>query len=290
PATAAPLRPARGPPGTDPPRTPSPGGGGPPAGGTLPAPAAPALGSSGEGRPVRIVPKGLRSFDAHDADFFLALLPGPRDRAGLPDSLRFWKARIEEADADKTFPVGLLYGPSGCGKSSLVNAGLLPRLAQAVTVVYTEATADETEARLLKGVRRQVPGLPPNLGLIEALAALRQRRSLAAGQKVLLVLDQFEQWLHARRSQENTELVQALRHCEGGRVQCLVLVRDDFWMAATRFMADLEISLVQGHNCAAVDLFDLLHARKVLAAFGRAYGRLPDNPGQCSKEQDAFLD
>ena len=79
-------------------------------------------------QPIKIVPKGLRSFDAHDADFFLELLPGPRDRDGLPDSLRFWKTRIEETDADNTFTVGLIYGPSGCGKSSLVKAGLLPRL------------------------------------------------------------------------------------------------------------------------------------------------------------------
>ena len=50
-------------------------------------------------RPIKIVPKGLRSFDAHDADFFLELLPGPRDRDGLPDSIRFWKTRIEETDA-----------------------------------------------------------------------------------------------------------------------------------------------------------------------------------------------
>ena len=49
------------------------------------------------------MPKGLRSFDAHDADFFLELLPGPRDRDGLPDSIRFWKTRIEETDADNTF-------------------------------------------------------------------------------------------------------------------------------------------------------------------------------------------
>src|SRR5205807_3857951 len=41
---------------------------------------------------------------------------------------------------------------------------------------------------------------------------------------------------------------------------------------------------------ALVDLFDLLHARKVLAEFGRAYGRLPDNLGQCTKDQHAFLD
>src|SRR5262249_46959489 len=92
--------------------------------------------------PVKIVPKGLRPFDAHDADFFLELLPGPRDRDGLPDSLRFWKTRIEESDPNSTFAVGLLYGPSGCGKSSLVKAGLLPRLAGHVVAVYVEATAN----------------------------------------------------------------------------------------------------------------------------------------------------
>src|SRR5262245_4718847 len=54
-------------------------------------------------QPVKIVPKGLRSFDANDADFFLELLPGPRDREGLPDSIRFWKTRIETTDADSTF-------------------------------------------------------------------------------------------------------------------------------------------------------------------------------------------
>ena len=73
---------------------------------------------------------------------------------------------------------------------------------------------------------------------------------------MLLVLDQFEQWLLAKRGEENTELVAALRHCDGEHVQAMVLVRDDFWMAATRFMRDLEIRLVEGENSAAVDLFD----------------------------------
>ncbi len=225
---------------------------------------------------LKIVPKGLRSFDANDADFFLELLPGPRDREGLPDSIRFWKNRIEATDPAESFAVGLIYGPSGCGKSSLVKAGLLPRLAKGVAAVYIEATADETEARLLKGLRRQVSDLPGNIGLVEVMAALRQGRFLGVGQKVLLVLDQFEQWLHARRSEEDTELVQALRHCDGGRVQCLVMVRDDFWMAATRFMRDLEIRLVEGQNSAAVDLFPVRHAEKVLAAFGRAFGALAE--------------
>ena len=59
-------------------------------------------------------------------------LPGPRDRDGLPESIRFWKRKIEQIDPDLTFKVGLIYGPSGCGKSSLVKAGLLPRLGKHV--------------------------------------------------------------------------------------------------------------------------------------------------------------
>jgi serine/threonine protein kinase/formylglycine-generating enzyme required for sulfatase activity len=241
-----------------------------------------------DGQPVKVVPKGLRSFDAHDADFFLELLPGPRDREGLPDGIRFWKTRIEATDPDNTFSVGLIYGPSGCGKSSLMRAGLLPRLSDDVISVYVEATAAETETRLLIGLRKRCPVLPPNLGLKDTLAALRRGQGIPGGKKVLIVLDQFEQWLHAKE-EGNTELVQALRQCEGGRVQCVVMVRDDFWMAATRFMRELEIRLVEGQNSAATDLFDLEHAKKVLAAFGRAFGKLPENPSDTSKEQKAFL-
>src|SRR5207249_6246400 len=133
----------------------------------------------------KIVPKGLRSFDAHDADFFLELLPGPRDRNGLPDSIRFWKTRIEETDSDNTFSVGLIYGPSGCGKSSLVKAGLLPLLSDAVTAVYVEATAAETETRLLNGLRKRCPSLRVPLGLKDSLATLRQGQGLSEGKKLL---------------------------------------------------------------------------------------------------------
>src|SRR5262249_30073323 len=35
-----------------------------------------------ESKALKIVPKGLRSFEADDADFFLELLPGARDREG----------------------------------------------------------------------------------------------------------------------------------------------------------------------------------------------------------------
>ncbi len=245
--------------------------------------------SASDPRPIKIVPKGLRCFDEHDADFFLELLPGPRDRDGLPEGIRFWKRKIEQIDADLTFKVGLIYGPSGCGKSSLLKAGLLPRLGKHILPVYVEATPQETEARLLKGLRKASPELPRGAGLVDSLANLRRGRVLPPERKVLLVLDQFEQWLHSRRGEEKSELVAALRHCDGEHVQAVVLVRDDFWMAATRFMRDLEIRLVEGENSAAVDLFDLDHAGRVLVAFGRAFGRLPEKASDASRDQQDFL-
>src|SRR5205814_9824663 len=138
-----------------------------------------------------VVPRGLRSFTAEDAYFFLQLLPGPRDRDGLPEPVHFWKARVEAEDPEDSFSVGLLYGPSGCGKSSLVKAGLLPRLAGHVLPVYVEASADQTEARLLAGLGKCCPSVPAAEGLKGALAALRRGQGLPAGKKVLLILDQF---------------------------------------------------------------------------------------------------
>ena len=152
-----------------------------PPGSTLEAAAPPITSQQSDSveRPLKIVPRGLRSFDEHDADFFLELLPGPRDRDGLPESIRFWKRKIEQIDPDKTFRVGLIYGPSGCGKSSLVKAGLLPRIGKLVISVYVEATPDETEVRLLKGLRKACPRLPQELGLLESLAASAKESHLA---------------------------------------------------------------------------------------------------------------
>ncbi len=141
--------------------------------------------------PLQVIPKGLRSFDADDAGFFLQLLPGPRDRNGLPESIAFWKKRIEETDADATFAVGLIYGPSGCGKSSLVKAGLLPRLAESVLPIYIEATAADTEVRILKQFGKLFPKWDTGLSLPDAFRELRER---GAGRnfKLLIVIDQFE--------------------------------------------------------------------------------------------------
>ncbi len=272
-----------------------------------------------------IVPRGLRAFQAEDADFFLTLLPGPHARDGLPESIHFWKQHLEQTECEKTFKIGLLYGPSGCGKSSLIKAGLLPKLGNDILPIYLEATPEATETRLLLTLRRHFPELPGDWGLLQTLTELRRHRHRQArrdrrqhgsehpgvdstvhqvspsaqtehvshqGQeyrKVVIVLDQFEQWLHVHRCGQQTELVSALRQCDGGALQAVVMVRDDFAMAASRFMGEVESAIVQGHNFATVDLFALDHAEKVLAKFGQAFGRLPAQSSQFSSQQQEFL-
>lgn len=238
--------------------------------------------------PATIVPKGLRSFDEGDSEFFLRLLPGPRDRDGLPESVRFWKRALDETDPARTFSIGLLSGPSGCGKSSLMKAGVLPRLGSHVVRIFVEASSKETEQHLLSGLRRHCPELSQSLDLPTSVAALRRTAACGQGKKVLIVLDQFEQCLHGRK-RHRTELVKALRHCDGEHVQCAILLREDFYGQAMQFFSELEIDLVPGRNAAWIDRFDLEHARQVLVDFGRAFGRLPLDDAALKPAQQRFL-
>jgi eukaryotic-like serine/threonine-protein kinase len=237
---------------------------------------------------VAVVPKGLRSFDANDADFFLSLLPGPYDAMGLPETLRSWRQRIESKDQD-AMRVGLLYGPSGCGKSSWVKAGLIPRLSEDVATVYIEASTTDTEARLNQAIKNLFPEAHGN-SLHESLVNVRRRRLLGRQQKLLLVIDQFEQWLFAHNDYIRTDLALALRQCDGLQIQCLLLVRDDFWLSVSRFLRELEIPILEGENSSMVDLFEIDHAEKVLGLFGVAYGKLPRELNAWTSEQRGFIE
>ncbi len=164
--------------------------------------------TAGETAPLRpIARRGLRSFEAEDKEFFLQLLPGQPDQDGIPPGVRFWLTRLTETDPDRTFPVGLITGPSGCGKSSLVKAGILPRLPDYVVPVRIEATPNDTERDLVDAIRRKVPTLPRNVDLTAALQAVIAGDVLPRNRKLLLVLDQFEQWLLAHPEPAESELL-----------------------------------------------------------------------------------
>ncbi len=236
-----------------------------------------------------IIPRGLRSFEAQDHAWYLRLVPGPRDENGLPATIRFWKDRLERTDPDETFRVGLLYGPSGCGKSSLVKAGLIPALAEFVLPLHVEASPQDTEATLLGKLRKALPRLAADMSLSAALAVLRDQPAVAGGRKIVLFLDQFEQWLQAHPTDDGSELTEALRHCDGGALQAVLLVRDEFFRSVHRFLETMDVRISEGRNFARADLFDLAHARAVLIEYGRAYERLPAPPESPTPHQEQFL-
>ena len=233
--------------------------------------------------PRGVVPRGLRSYGAEDADFFLQLLPGPRDRRGLSRLLKQLLSRIEATGQGETFSTGIVFGPSGCGKSSLMKAGVLPRTNARVKSIYFEATAEHTTADLRRFLQQQFQ-VPPDEELRETLSRLRRGEVLKAGEKLVIVIDQFEQWLHVNQKPAETELVAALRQCDGSRLQCVLMVRDDFWFAINRFMKALEIPILEGTNSFAVDLFDTEHAQRILTSFGQAFERV-DYPPNAQQKQ-----
>ena len=236
---------------------------------------------------VTIVPKGLRAFTAEDAGFFVHLLPGPRDRHGIPQLLRFWKRCLDARRDQDGHSVNVLFGPSGSGKSSFVRAGLLPALPQNVATVILDASADTTESRLLEKLQHQF-GDGNGRSLDEYLGHLRSEVLPNANQRMLIVLDQFEQWLHSTPDRE--PLTHALRQFDADHLKALIIVRDDFWMETTRLFHSLELDLIENGNAAACDLFRRDHAREVLISYGRALGRLPKAPHRLSQDQLRFVE
>lgn len=238
---------------------------------------------------TNITPRGLRPFEEDDKHFFLRLVAGPRDHRGLPVRIAFWKNRLEQVDPDKTFRVGLLFGPSGCGKSSLVKARLLPRLHQYVKTIYLAATPDRTEQQLLSAVRKQVPVLPSDLGLVESLAHLTSHPDVLKDFKLVIVLDQFEQWLHSNLIVADVPLIAALRQCDATILQAVVMVRADFYVETHRLFEQLNgVKIQDDINADLIDLFDRNHARNVLLEYGRAYSRFTD-PQSLNSDEETFL-
>ena len=169
-----------------------------------------------------------------------------------------------------------------------MKAGLLPRLSKKVISVYVEASPEDTEKRLINGIRKALPEAQGKT-LREMLASIRRQSLVPAGGKLVLILDQFEQWLHAEVDYVGASLTDGLRQCDGVQIQAIVMVRDDFWLSVSRFLREIEVRIVEGENSALVDLFDLDHSAKVLSLFGKAFKKLPDSSSQWTPDQQEFI-
>ena len=236
-----------------------------------PVPADPSRASSSTtSTDIKVVPKGLRSFGAGDSDFFLDLLPGPKDRDGIPRALRFWLESF--SIPGNSLPVGMIYGPSGSGKSSFVKAGLIPRLPASIEAIYVESSREATESQLGRKLEAQY-GLrytkPDDLA--EFAYRIRSGKLLGENRKLLLVFDQFEQWLTHNEISLDSPLIQTLRQCDGVHVAALILVRDEFWILSQKLFEQLDETHREGENALAMPLFGRKHAIKVLKAYGQAF-------------------
>lgn len=239
---------------------------------------------------VPLVPRGLSAFGPADAEAFVELLPGPRNQLGTPDSVDFWQSRLHSVGGSESVSVGVVFGPTGSGKSSFIRAALIPALDPRMVVAeYVEATGVDTEVRLMKALRRRFAAIPDDVSLPEVFDGLRNN-VWSSEQKLLIVLDQFEQWLQHHPQVAESQLTQALRHCNGTNLCCILLIRDEYWLQTSRLFESLDCDLRERENAQRIDRFDKQHARKVLFMLGRALQKLPDDSEQLSKQQDQFLD
>ena len=235
--------------------------------------------------PQHIIPKGLKSYDQSDKDFFFELLPGPRHLGNIPASVHFWKSRIEDKDVAHRHPLGVLSGPSGCGKTSFVKAGLLPQLHAAIHVAYIDVRLEE-EGELHLRIRECIsPYLERSCDRTSQPDHMNMPPTLPL-KRVLLVLDQFEHCFLIRQQTEITELVTILKTHAGQQLQTILVVRNDFYDLTEQFIDMVGLSFNPEDDTVHMNFFPKYHATRVLEAFGQAYRILGD---RITRDQKRFL-
>lgn len=240
--------------------------------------------SDGSDGVPHVVPRGLRPFDAADQEYYMRLMPGPYDLQGKPAIVSTWKHWAENRNADAQ-PVGVIYGPSGCGKSSFAMAALIPSLNRTVRPIYCNLTVQDPVAGILATLHSELEFTQEFSELLSALASIRKRQ---LHYKVLLVLDQFEQYLAGHPIDMAHPMVQALRQCDGKYLQAILLVRNEYWNETSTLMQMLDQPLSDGSNASGLPMLSVPHAKRVLESFGRAYEAIPTGPiGDTQRE---FLD
>jgi WD40 repeat protein/serine/threonine protein kinase len=164
--------------------------------------------------------RGLSSFSTADADWY------------------FGREREAEAFANRLREHAFIavVGPSGVGKSSFVKAGVLPRLADPLAIVFRPG--DRPIAALAAALAGPL-GRPVDDAALAAPGALRDlARELAgtAGRAVAIVVDQFEELVTLCRDADERARFGALLVEAGASidvpVRVVITLRDDFLVRA----------------------------------------------------------
>lgn len=242
-----------------------------------------------EGLPTsRLIPPRFQPFGAMDSGVYLNLLPPPAAGATLTSPIAFWKERLEERGTERVLRLRalLLSGPAGVGKSSLLRAGVLPRLAPFVRPVVIEAERGETSARLWAALVRHDEEFPSDLPLADGLRWLCDR-AREKQTKLLLIVDHFERYLH--EPGDDAQLAEVLSVCDGVRLQCVFVVRDESTRSASRWLDRHGVPIVEGENHLALRPALVGSNQTLLMTLGQSLGRLPEDEAEMAVAQRLFL-
>jgi WD40 repeat protein/energy-coupling factor transporter ATP-binding protein EcfA2 len=188
---------------------------------------------------------GLRSFDVKDHRVFFGRSGEVEQLVGL---VRSPAERAEGA-------VLVVVGPSGCGKSSLVRAGLLHVMAEEPgwwTLAPILPGADPVAA-----LGRELATAAGRLGLGWTVAQVRHQLDddgltglveelllVARAQRLLVVVDQFEELLTQAAPAARARFAQLLHPALGGPVQLVATLRPEFF---NQLLVDIDLAVLPTH-------------------------------------------
>ncbi|ROQ99666.1 WD40 repeat protein [Streptomyces sp. 2132.2] len=178
--------------------------------------------------------QGLEAFTADEVRWF----------EGRTDAVRQVLANLAQQQR-----LTLLLGPSGSGKSSLVEAGVLPALAAGElpgSDRWLPVLARPREDLLIEIERA---GLPEATTLGIAAAVTRKLQAEPSYQRVVLVVDQFEELLaqsaagpqHERRLAATNQITEAVQ--SQAELSVILIMRDDFYPQLAALARMLEAAM-----------------------------------------------
>jgi hypothetical protein len=170
-------------------------------------------------------------------------------------------AWLKRADATPLY----LTGDSGSGKSSVLNAFALPELREAGWTVIEARAWQDPEAALSEAVSKLAAARKWKLGEAKTLREHLEVLARRADERLLLVLDQFEEFVilaGSERQQDFTAVIEDLRLKPIKGLKLLLVLRSDYTTAIDELGLPL---LRQGENWQEVGRFTTAAGTKFMA-------------------------